>query len=176
MGVHQGMHTKISSETHPANTDDNHNTCDTSDEDPRPAKRRKPRSAPAVTAPLHLRQSPPACRIPPPASRLMTRSPKLIADIGRPWSMTNNSTLHDLLEVPLLRQSRYQLLCIRSGPSKDSSNAPRSGMRQRIISNSNCHVSQSTSNSQSRLRSWALVLIQGHPQRLKPPHSAVAHF
>ncbi|PVH79397.1 hypothetical protein DL98DRAFT_589462 [Cadophora sp. DSE1049] len=41
------------------NTDGNHNTCDTTDEDPRPAKRRKPRSAPAVTAPLHLRQSRP---------------------------------------------------------------------------------------------------------------------
>lgn len=60
MGVHQDMHTEISSETHhSANTDDNHNTCDTTDEDPRPAKRRKPRSAPAVTAPLHLRQSRP---------------------------------------------------------------------------------------------------------------------
>ncbi|KAH8595151.1 hypothetical protein B0O99DRAFT_160076 [Bisporella sp. PMI_857] len=54
------MHTEISSETHhSANTDDNHNTCDTTDEDPRPAKRRKPRSAPALTVPLHLRQSRP---------------------------------------------------------------------------------------------------------------------
>ena len=39
------------------NTDDNHNACDTSDEDLRPAKRRKPRSARAVTPPLHLRRS-----------------------------------------------------------------------------------------------------------------------
>jgi hypothetical protein len=39
-------------------TDDNHSTCDTSDEDPRPAKRRKPRSVRAVTPPLHLRRSP----------------------------------------------------------------------------------------------------------------------
>jgi hypothetical protein len=53
------MHTEISSETHHSmNTDDNHNTCDTSDEDPRPAKRRKPRSAPAAAPPLHLRRSP----------------------------------------------------------------------------------------------------------------------
>ena len=54
------MHTEISSDTHHSvNTDDNHNACDTSDEDPRPAKRRKPRSARAVTPPLHLRRSPP---------------------------------------------------------------------------------------------------------------------
>ena len=52
------MHTEISSETHHSvNTDGNHNTCDTGDEDSRPAKRRKPRSVPAVTAPLHLRRS-----------------------------------------------------------------------------------------------------------------------
>ncbi|KAE8440871.1 hypothetical protein EG329_006358 [Mollisiaceae sp. DMI_Dod_QoI] len=57
---HQDMHPEISSETHRSlNTDDDHNTCDTGDEDPRPAKRRKPRSAPAVTPPLHPRQSPP---------------------------------------------------------------------------------------------------------------------
>lgn len=54
------MHTEISSEIHySVNTDDNHNTRDTSDEDPRPARRRKSRSAPAVTPPLHLRRSPP---------------------------------------------------------------------------------------------------------------------
>jgi hypothetical protein len=53
----QDTHTEISSDTHHSiNTDD---TCDTGDEDPRPAKRRKPRSAPAVTAPLYLRQSRP---------------------------------------------------------------------------------------------------------------------
>ncbi len=52
------MHTEISSDTHHSvNTDDNHKACDTSDEDPRPAKRRKPRSARAVTPPLHLRRS-----------------------------------------------------------------------------------------------------------------------
>jgi hypothetical protein len=59
---HQDTHTEINSETnHSVNTDDNHNTCETGDEDedPRPAKRRKPRSARAVTLPLHLRQSPP---------------------------------------------------------------------------------------------------------------------
>jgi hypothetical protein len=60
------MHTEIGSDTHHSvNTDDNHNTCDTSDEDPRPAKRRKSRSARAVTPPLHLRRSPP----PPPTTR-----------------------------------------------------------------------------------------------------------
>ena len=46
---HQGLHTETSSETHHSvNTDDNHNTCDTGDKDPRPAKRRKPRAAPAA--------------------------------------------------------------------------------------------------------------------------------
>jgi hypothetical protein len=46
------MHTEISSDTHHSvNTDNNHNACDTSDEDPRPAKRRKPRSARDVTPP-----------------------------------------------------------------------------------------------------------------------------
>ena len=54
------MHPEISSETHHSvNTDNNHNTCDTNDEDPRPAKRRKPRAVPAVTPLLHSRQSPP---------------------------------------------------------------------------------------------------------------------
>jgi len=57
---HQDMHTEISSEIHcSVNIDDNHSTCDTSDEDPRPAKRRKPHSAPALTTSLHLRRSRP---------------------------------------------------------------------------------------------------------------------
>jgi hypothetical protein len=44
---HQDTHTEISSETHHSvNTDD---ACDTGDEDPRPAKRRKPRAAPTTT-------------------------------------------------------------------------------------------------------------------------------
>ncbi|KAF8847684.1 hypothetical protein BDZ45DRAFT_754641 [Acephala macrosclerotiorum] len=48
---HQDMHTKISNDNyHSVNTDDSHNTCDTSDEDPRPAKRRKPRPARADTS------------------------------------------------------------------------------------------------------------------------------
>ena len=47
---HQDIHRDISSDTHySANTDNNHNSCDTSDEDQRPAKRRKPRSASTVT-------------------------------------------------------------------------------------------------------------------------------
>ncbi|KAH6701257.1 hypothetical protein BKA61DRAFT_182525 [Leptodontidium sp. MPI-SDFR-AT-0119] len=47
---HQDMHTETSSDTHHSvNTDDHHNTCDTNDEDPRPAKRRKPRLASTVT-------------------------------------------------------------------------------------------------------------------------------
>jgi hypothetical protein len=62
---HQDMHTELSSDTHHSvKTDHNHNACETSDEDPRPAKRRKPRSARAVTPPLHLRRSSP----PPPTT------------------------------------------------------------------------------------------------------------
>ena len=46
------MRTEISSDTHhSAHIDNNHNACDTSDEDPRPVKRRKPRLAPTVTVP-----------------------------------------------------------------------------------------------------------------------------
>jgi hypothetical protein len=61
------MHIEISSDTHSVNIDDNHNTCDINDEDPRPAKRRKPRSVRAVTPPPHLRRSPPLG--PPPTTR-----------------------------------------------------------------------------------------------------------
>ncbi|TVY93988.1 hypothetical protein LAWI1_G003141 [Lachnellula willkommii] len=46
----QGTHIEISNETHDS----------INDEDPRPAKRRKPRLTPAVTAPLHVRQSLPS--------------------------------------------------------------------------------------------------------------------
>jgi hypothetical protein len=60
------MHTEISSDTHHSvNTDNNYNACDISDEDLRPAKRRKSRSARAVIPPLHLRRPPP----PPPTTR-----------------------------------------------------------------------------------------------------------
>jgi hypothetical protein len=53
------MHIEISSDTYySVNTDDNHNTYDISDEDPRPIKRRKLRLARAVTPPLYLRRSP----------------------------------------------------------------------------------------------------------------------
>jgi hypothetical protein len=53
---YQDTHTLIGSDTH--HTDDDHNTCDTGG-DPRPAKRRKTRGAPAVNPPLHLQRSPP---------------------------------------------------------------------------------------------------------------------
>jgi hypothetical protein len=60
---HQDIYIEISSDiyyTHySVNTDDSYNACNTSDEDLRPAKRRKPRSVHAVTPPLHLRRSPP---------------------------------------------------------------------------------------------------------------------
>jgi hypothetical protein len=84
MGVHPDMHTEISETHHFANTDDNHNTCDTTDEDPRSGKRRKPRSAPAVTAPLRLRLSPffgsPSTTLP----EMTRRSLRIISDLRRP--------------------------------------------------------------------------------------------
>ncbi|KAH7418667.1 hypothetical protein BKA64DRAFT_701183 [Cadophora sp. MPI-SDFR-AT-0126] len=55
---HQGLHAETSSETHSVNTDGSHNTCDTEDEDPRPAKRRKPRAAPAATRTICRRHTP----------------------------------------------------------------------------------------------------------------------
>ena len=70
---------EISSDTyHSANTDDNHNAYDTSDEDPRPAKRRKPHSVPVVipipcqghTPELQLRQ-------PRPLLALSTATPEI---------------------------------------------------------------------------------------------------
>jgi hypothetical protein len=49
---HQDTHTLIGSDDHySVNTDDDHNTSNISDEDPRPAKRRKLHLAPAVTPP-----------------------------------------------------------------------------------------------------------------------------
>jgi hypothetical protein len=53
------MHTEISSNTHHSvNTDDNYNSCNTSNEDPQPAKRRKPRSAPAASPNTSRRHTP----------------------------------------------------------------------------------------------------------------------
>jgi hypothetical protein len=60
---HQDTYIEIRSETHHSvNTDDNNNTCDTGDEDPRPAKRRKLRAAPAAT-PTICRKHPPKLRL-----------------------------------------------------------------------------------------------------------------
>jgi hypothetical protein len=123
----QDTHIEISSETHHSvNTDD---TCDTSDEDPRPAKRRKPRSARAVTPPLHLRRSPPQGRRRPPDLRLTRRCLKMITDVCRPSSIIATSMPRGILGVRLRHQRRYQLLSIRSGPCHTaSSNASGSGM------------------------------------------------
>lgn len=56
---HQDAHTEISSDTHHStNTDDNYDAYDTSDEAPRPAKRRKPRPAPAATPTTSRRHTP----------------------------------------------------------------------------------------------------------------------
>ncbi|PVH70774.1 hypothetical protein DL98DRAFT_123429 [Cadophora sp. DSE1049] len=76
---HQDMHTDISSDTHhSANTGNNHNACDTSDEDPRPAKRRKPRSASTVTPTTSRRHAPKVhVRQPGPFVALSTATPEI---------------------------------------------------------------------------------------------------
>jgi len=56
---HQDVYTEISSDTyHSVNTDDNHNACDTGDEDLRPAKQRKPCAASTVTSTISQRYTP----------------------------------------------------------------------------------------------------------------------
>ncbi len=98
---HQDTYTEINSETHHSvNTDDNHNACDTSDEDPRPAKRRKRRVALAATPTtchrhtpeLHLGQ-------PGPLVALSTATPEIDdeqpqADDGCPATFVDNSRHH----------------------------------------------------------------------------------
>lgn len=77
--VHQDIYTEISSETHhSANTGDNHNTYDTDDEDPRPAKRRKPRAAPTVTPAIcHRRTLEPRLGGPGPLVALSATTPEI---------------------------------------------------------------------------------------------------
>jgi hypothetical protein len=56
---HQEAYTEISSEIHYCtNSDDNHNADNTSDEDPRPAKRRNPHSVPVVAPTTSNRHTP----------------------------------------------------------------------------------------------------------------------
>lgn len=74
---HQDLHTETGSETHySVNTDNNHNTCDTEDEDPRPAKRRKPRAAPTA--------APTTCRRHTSELRLGQTRPLVVPSTARP--------------------------------------------------------------------------------------------
>ena len=93
---------------------------------------------------------------------------RMTTDVLRPLSMTSSTVPHGLLQVPLPLLKRYHLLRIRNGPSKSSSNAPKSGMRQRTISSSSYHMSRSTSISLSFPKRWACVLTRRRPQRLQP--------
>jgi hypothetical protein len=53
------IYVEIRSEPHYSiNTDDNNNTYDISDEDPRPAKPRKPRATPAATPIIYRKHTP----------------------------------------------------------------------------------------------------------------------
>ena len=98
---YQEAHTEISSDTyHFANTDSNHCNYDTSDEDLRPAKRRKPRSAPAVT-PTTSRGHTPELHVgqPGPLVALSTATPEIDdaqpqADDGCPSTFVDHSHHH----------------------------------------------------------------------------------
>jgi hypothetical protein len=81
----QDTHTEISSETHPSvNTDD---TCET-----QPAKRRKRRSAPAVTLPFHVRRS--RRLLPPSTTSLEIDDAQPQADRGCPSTLVNDEQHH----------------------------------------------------------------------------------
>ena len=86
----------------------------------------------------------------------------------RHWSITSTTLPREFLEVLLLQQRQYQLLSIRNSPSKASSNAPGSGMRQRTISSSSYHISRSTSISLSFPKRWPCVLTRRRRQRPQP--------
>jgi len=127
---------------------------------------------------LHLPSSnrpAPSCRLRRQASRLITHSPKLVANVPRPRSMTSTTIHHEPLEVLRLPQTQHQLQSIKSGHSKVSSNTPRSGIKRRIISSSSYYMSRSTSTSLSFPKHWACVLIRRRPQRLQSL-TIVAHI
>jgi hypothetical protein len=95
------MHTEISSDTYySVNTDDNHNACDTSDEDPQPAKRRKPRATPAVTPAICHRHTPELrLGVPSPLVALSATTPEIDdaqpqADDGCPSTFVHHSHHH----------------------------------------------------------------------------------
>jgi hypothetical protein len=119
------MHTEMSSETHHSiNTDDDHNTCDTSDEDPQPAKRRKLHSAPAVTLPLHLQRSDPL------RSTSTTRpeidDPRPQVDHGCPSTFVDNNHQH------ASRTSRILSVASEAVPVAEYQEWPFQGFLKRI--------------------------------------------
>jgi hypothetical protein len=95
---------------------------DEDDEDPRPAKRRKPHSARAVTPPLHLRRSPP----PPPTTRAEVDEAQSQDDDG--CSSTFVEAQSQTSRSPSAAAEAVPAAGIRSGPYKASSNASGSGM------------------------------------------------
>jgi hypothetical protein len=73
------MYTEIGSNTYySVNTDNNHNTSDTDDEDPHPVKRRKPLIAPAITIAICHKHTPELChREPSPFVALSATTPEI---------------------------------------------------------------------------------------------------
>jgi hypothetical protein len=166
------MHTEISSETHHSvNTDNNHNTCDTDDEDPRPAKRRKPRAAPAATPAICKRHTP-ELRLgePGPLVVLSATTPEIDdaqpqADNGCPSTFVDNSHHH------ALRTSRSPSAATETVPFAEYREWPLQGFLK-------CTKigSETTYNLE-----FKLPLTSGHlhipidPKALDTNHNAAAH-
>jgi hypothetical protein len=100
--------------------------------------------------------------------RLTTRSPKLITVICRLSSIKATDMPCEVLGVRLRQQRQYQLLSIRNGPSKASSNAPRSGMIRRTILSSNCHRFRNTFTYRLVPKHWTSITTLLHiPKYIK---------
>jgi hypothetical protein len=108
------------------------------------------------------------CR--PPDLRLTTRSPKLITVICRISSIKATDMPREVLGVRLRQQRQYQLLSIRNGLSKASSNAPRSGMIQCTILSSNCRRFRNTFTYRLIPQHWTSITTLPHIPRYIKHH------
>jgi hypothetical protein len=129
----QDLHTETSSETHhSANTDDNYNACDTSDEDPRPTKRRKPRAAPAATPTTCCRHtSELRSGQPRPLVALSTARPE-IDDVQPPSDHGCSSTFVDKSHRHASRSSRSPSAAAEAVPVAEYQEWPFQGFLKRI--------------------------------------------
>jgi hypothetical protein len=129
---HQDIDTEISSDTHhSANSDDNHIACDIGDEDPRPAKRRKPRAAPTAT-PTTCRRHTPELRLgqPGPLVALSTATPE--TDDAQPEADGGfSSTFIDDEQHRVSRTSRSPSAAAEAVPVAEYQEWPFQGLLKR---------------------------------------------